>query len=242
MSRKISSVTQALVILGFDVIKGLILTTSVFDMIKLSIVGLWEHSLGSAAAAKVIATKVGQPDVEEVSMAALLHDLGKVVLTVQLPPETRDQITGLVEKKKISFYEAENEVLGFNHTQVGLWLSEHWKLPQNLAEPMYYHHEPEKAKDAQRQTAIVHLANIVIRARGFGFGGDPFVPRLSPAAWDIDYCQESIRRIRMLKCEACGHELEGKPCQSCEAVNPADAVYCAPANPVTIFNSYILIP
>ncbi|MBW1710775.1 MAG: HDOD domain-containing protein, partial [Deltaproteobacteria bacterium] len=113
MSRKISSVTQALVILGFDVIKGLVLTSSVFEMMKQSIVGLWEHSLGSAATARVIASRVGQPDVEEVSVAGLLHDLGKVVLSVQLENNIRDEIVELVEKKKISRYEAENEVLGF---------------------------------------------------------------------------------------------------------------------------------
>ncbi|MBW2092276.1 MAG: HDOD domain-containing protein [Deltaproteobacteria bacterium] len=185
MSRKISSITQALVILGFDVIKGLVLTSSVFEMMKQSIVGLWEHSIGSAATARVIASRVGQPDVEEVSVAGLLHDLGKVVLSVQLDAPVRDEIVRLVEEKKISRYEAENELLGFTHAQVGLWLAEHWKLPQSLAEPMFYHHQPEKARHAPEQTAIVHLANIIIRARGFGSGGDPYVPPLSRQAWEL---------------------------------------------------------
>jgi len=185
MSRKISSVTQALVILGFNVIKGLVLTTSVFEMIQHSIVGLWEHSLGAAAAARVIAARVGEAEVEEVSVAGLLHDLGKVVLTVQLEPEVRDQIFKLVEDKKISFMEAEQELLGFTHAQVGLWLAEHWKLPETLAEPMTYHHHPERARLAPLQTAIVHLADIVIRARGFGYGGDPYVPPLSGEAWKL---------------------------------------------------------
>ena len=185
MSRKISSVTQALVILGFDVIKGLVLTTSVFEMIKMSIVGLWEHSIGTAATARVIASKLGEGDAEEISVAGLLHDLGKVVLTVQLDSEIKDEIIGLVEKEQISFYEAEQKVLDFSHAQVGQWLAEHWKLPQSLAEPMCYHHQPERARFAERQTAVVHLADIIIRARGFGSGGDPFVPPLSQAAWEI---------------------------------------------------------
>ncbi|MBW2086075.1 MAG: HDOD domain-containing protein [Deltaproteobacteria bacterium] len=185
MSRKISSVTQALVILGFDVIKGLVLTSSVFEMMQKSIVGLWEHSIGSAATARVLANLVGQSEEEEVSVAGLLHDLGKVVMSVQLEDKARDEIVALVQKKKTSRYEAENEVLGFTHAQVGLWLAEHWKLPQSLAEPMCYHHQPEKARHAPKQTAIVHLANIIIRARGFGFGGDPYVPPLSKEAWEL---------------------------------------------------------
>jgi putative nucleotidyltransferase with HDIG domain len=185
MSRKISSVTQALVILGFNVIKGLVLTTSVFEMMQHSIIGLWEHSLGSAAAARVIAARLGQAEVEEISVAGLLHDLGKVVLTVQLEPEVRDAIFGLVDEKKISFREAEQEVLGLTHTQIGLWLAEHWKLPETLSEPMTYHHHPERARQAPLQTAVVHLADIIIRARGFGSGGDPYVPPLSEAAWKL---------------------------------------------------------
>jgi putative nucleotidyltransferase with HDIG domain len=181
-SRKISSITQALIILGFDVVKGLVLSTSVFDMMKKSMDGLWEHSIGCAAAAGVLAKKIGREDAEEVLLAGLLHDLGKVILILQLPEET-ERILALSREKGVSFYEAEKEILDFNHGDVGLWLAEHWNLPYNLAEPMRFHHQPERATIAPEQTALVHLANIIIRARGFGFGGDRFVPFLSHDAW-----------------------------------------------------------
>ncbi|MDY6851463.1 MAG: HDOD domain-containing protein [Thermodesulfobacteriota bacterium] len=184
MSRKISSITQALVILGFDVVKGLVLTSSVFEMMKQSMAGLWEHSVGCAAASGVIARRLGRPDAEEVLVAGLLHDLGKVVLSLEMPEEMA-VIMKEAQTKQISFYETEGEVLGFNHQDVGLWLSEHWNLPDNLSEPMRYHHQPERAVNAVQETAIVHLADIIIRAKGFGFGGDDFVPPLSAPAWKI---------------------------------------------------------
>ena len=184
MSRSISSITQALVILGFDVVKGLVLTSSVFDMIQKGMAGLWEHSIGCAAASGVIAKMMGREDAEEVLVAGLLHDLGKVVLTLQLAEET-DRVLKLAEEKGISFFEAEREVLDFTHGDVGLWLAEHWNLPDVLAEPMRFHHQPERARNAPEQTAIVHLANIVIRAQGIGFSGDRFVPGLSHQAWDL---------------------------------------------------------
>jgi putative nucleotidyltransferase with HDIG domain len=182
-SRKISSITQALIILGFDVVKGLVLTSSVFDMMKKSMAGLWEHSIGCAAAAGVVAKYLDRPDAEEILVAGLLHDLGKVVLSLQLPDEAA-QVQVLAEEKQISFYEAENEVLGFNHGEVGHWLAEHWNLPDNLSDPMRFHHQPERADLAPKQTAIVHLANIIIRARGVGYSGDRFVPELSHATFE----------------------------------------------------------
>ena len=87
------------------------------------------------------AAHLGRQDAEEVLLAGLLHDLGKVVLILQLPEETA-QVLEVCEKKQVSFYEAEKEVLDFNHGDVGLWLAEHWNLPLALAEPMRYHHQP----------------------------------------------------------------------------------------------------
>ncbi|MDR1577481.1 MAG: HDOD domain-containing protein [Deltaproteobacteria bacterium] len=183
MSRKISSISQALVILGFDVVKGLVLTSSVFDMIQKSMAGLWEHSIGCAAAAGAVATVLGRDDAEEILVAGLLHDLGKVVLALNLPDEMA------VVRKKIAsgpilFYEAENELLDFDHCDLGEWLAEHWNLPESLAEPMRLHHRPEKAVLRPERVAIVHIADIIIRAKGFGNAGDLLVPPISMAAWE----------------------------------------------------------
>ena len=180
---RISNVTHALIILGFDVVKGLVLSTSVFDMmLAKGLTGLWEHSLGCAVTAGVIARKIKHPDPEEVSVAGLLHDLGKVIIRIEVPEESL-LIEEMVEKKQISLYEAEEEILGFNHSLVGSWLSKKWNLPSALADPIAHHHKPSKSRSAPTQTAIVHVANILVRARGFGFGGDKLVPQIEAAAW-----------------------------------------------------------
>jgi HD-like signal output (HDOD) protein len=184
MSRKISSISQALIILGFEVVKGLVLTSSVFDMIQKSMAGLWEHSIGCAAASGVIASHLGRDDAEEVLVAGLLHDLGKVVLALNLPEEMK-LVRAKVEEEKLYFYEAENLILDFDHAEIGQWLAEHWNLPESLAEPMRFHHKPEKAVLKPEWTAIVHIADIITRAKGFGNGGDTLVPSMSMAAWEI---------------------------------------------------------
>ncbi|NVM23055.1 MAG: HDOD domain-containing protein [Desulfobacterales bacterium] len=180
---RISNVTHALIILGFDVVKGIVLSTSVFDMmLAKGLFGLWEHSLGCAVAAGVIAGRIEHPDPEEVSIAALLHDLGKVIIRIELPEES-SLIEEAVEKKGISVYEAEEDILGLNHATVGKWLSTKWNLPRTLGDPIAYHHAPGLAELAPKQTAIVHLADILIRARGFGSGGDNLVHQIDPKAW-----------------------------------------------------------
>ena len=184
MSRKIGSIAQALMILGFDVVKGLVLTSSVFDMIQKSMAGLWEHSIGCAAASGAVATALGRDDAEEILVAGLLHDLGKVVLALNMPAEMA-LIKGRVESDGLLFYEAECQVMDFHHGEIGQWLAEHWNLPESLAEPMRLHHNPEKAMLFPESTAIVHIADAIIRGWGFGYAGDPQVPPISRAAWEL---------------------------------------------------------
>jgi len=184
MSRKISSIAQALMILGFDVVKGLVLTSSVFDMIQKSMSGLWEHSIGCAAAAGAVAEALGRDDAEEILVAGLLHDLGKVVLALNLPGDL-ELIQEQTRSGRVFFHEAEAAVLNFHHGEIGQWLAEHWNLPDSLAEPMRLHHHPERAMICPEVTAIVHIADSVIRGWGFGYAGDALVPPISPAAWKL---------------------------------------------------------
>ena len=193
---RISSLRHALIILGFDAVKGLILSTSVFDaMLAGGFYGLWEHSMGCAVTAGVIARKTRDPNPEEISIAALLHDIGKVIIKTQLPEES-SRIDQVVEENQISTYEAEREILGFDHTTVGKWLCQGWNLPDKLADPIACHHQPDLSQFAKRQTAIAHVANALVRAIGFGFGGDSLVPRINPAAWEmLDLSDSLVKEI-----------------------------------------------
>jgi putative nucleotidyltransferase with HDIG domain len=183
-ARKVSSISQALLVLGFDVVKGLVLTSGVSDLIRKSMKGLWEHSLAVAAASGVVARRLKYKDAEEMLLAGLLHDLGKVVLATEMPRETR-AVIDRAAADGITFYEAERRMGDFDHGDVGAWLAEHWNLPPGLADPIEHHHQPERAENAPEAAAVVHLADLLVRALGIGFAGDSFVPPLSPAAWDL---------------------------------------------------------
>jgi HD-like signal output (HDOD) protein len=181
---RIASVSHAVVVLGLSVVKGLALGASVFDMMKAAGMDhLWRHSLGVAMVAHLLATRVGHKNPEELFVAGLLHDLGKVVIYVKLP-EAASNIARAMQERDLSMLEAESEVLELTHAEVAGWLAAAWHLPTVLKEPIMYHHRPMLATAAPLQTAIVHVADVLVKAMGCGSSGDDVVPALSQEAWD----------------------------------------------------------
>ncbi|HUT26105.1 MAG TPA: HDOD domain-containing protein [Sumerlaeia bacterium] len=182
---RISTINHALVLLGFNVVKGIVLSAAIIDYMDDSLISLWQHSLGVAAASDKIARAVGADEPEEISTAGLLHDLGKVILSVEMPLEYR-KVVAETARAEISFVEAEANVLGgLTHCQIAGWLAEEWNLPPRLREPITLHHKPTLAEFAPTATTVVHLANVIARALQFGSGGDPFVPPLDPGVFKV---------------------------------------------------------
>ncbi|MFO7760033.1 MAG: HDOD domain-containing protein [Thermodesulfobacteriota bacterium] len=182
--QKISSLTSAIILLGFNVIKSLIISSSIFELMEEQDIELWEHSLACAVACNVLAKHLGVSDPEEISTAGLIHDIGKVSIKMGLP-EAYAEIGRFSEKKGVSRYKAEQAVLGLNHAEAGGWLAKNWNLPAKLREPVTFHHTPAQVKDEKMATTIVHFSNIIVRGMGYGHGPDIWVPPLDKQAWDM---------------------------------------------------------
>jgi putative nucleotidyltransferase with HDIG domain len=178
----VSRVSEALLMLGSVVTRSIVLSASVFDPHAVRLRGFFEHSIGCAAAAGALArvTERGHP--EELAAAGLLHDLGKVVLYKELP-DVFEEIVARATSERRSFRALEHELLGIDHGDIAAWLMERWRFPPVLAEPIVFHHAPGRAVVARDETAIVHVANVLVRALGYGSGGDPMIGSIDPSAW-----------------------------------------------------------
>jgi putative nucleotidyltransferase with HDIG domain len=204
---RISSVSHGVVLLGLTVVKGLLLGVSVFELMQETMVGLWEHSIGCATVARIIARKKGVKEFEEVAVAGLLHDIGKVILILLYPQEYRQAIAG-AEKQRIVISEVEREAFGVNHSNVGTWLAKKWNFPRSLIEMIEYHHKPHAAKAAPLEVSIIHIADIIVRARGFGYAGDAMIPLINAKAWETVGLTEADLRSVLAEMESPMEDVE----------------------------------
>ena len=187
---RISTVTHAIVILGFATVKNMILTASVLnyfatkgDKGAFDVEKFWQHSVSVGAAAKSIAQYKGIKEEEEYFIAGLLHDIGKVILN-QYSMTDMVKIMKVVIEKKCLFFDAEKEVLGITHQDVGGWLAGEWNFPKSLRYSIEYHHYPPAAKEHSKMASVVHMADILVRAMGVGSGGDRKIPMINSKAWE----------------------------------------------------------
>lgn len=197
---RISSITQALLLLGLNVARGVLLGVSMIEIMQGSIVGLWEHSVGCGIVAGIVAKKKGLKDWQEASVAGLLHDIGKVLLNLKFP-DTYKQALVNAGSSDIFIADAEREVFGVTHAEVGAWIGKKWNFPSGLVEQMTYHHKPHMSKHYGLHTAIVHFSDILIRGRGFGFGGDNLVPPVDEAAWRLLNLSDTDIRETLIETE-----------------------------------------
>lgn len=188
---RVSTISNAMILLGVNVVKSLALSSSIFEIMEKNSVGLWEHSLGVGVAANLLARRLKLPECEEIATAALLHDIGKVIVSLKCS-EAEKEILKLVRDRGIYILEAEREVIDTDHAEVGGWLAKSWFLPDKLSEPIAYHHDVAKSENHRIKTSVVHIADILIKASGFGNSGDQHVPKIQQIAWDTLRLNEQI--------------------------------------------------
>jgi len=191
LSRRVDSVQQAIVLLGANTLKNVVISASVFkalggssrdDAFKRE--AFWQHSIGCGMIARFLGKKVGCGREEEGFISGIIHDIGKVVLD-QYFHTYLIEVLGKVRSANLSFYQAETEILGTTHAEIGSALAEIWSLPVNLVEVIAFHHDFRSDAQNSRLVALVQISDMLVRKNGVGSGGDDLIPEVDPLAWQV---------------------------------------------------------
>ncbi len=181
---KVSSVRQAMTLLGWKRLVQLVMTLCMSTLMKKPVPGydlpqgeLWRHSIAVSIAAENIVKMLGLPDVDEVFTAALLHDVGKLILGGFVKKDL-EFIEDMVSKG-FSFDVAEHIILGTNHAEVGSHILKQWSFPDELINAVGWHHNPESCENYCMLSDIVHIANNLGQMIGAGRGREEFRSELS---------------------------------------------------------------
>ena len=187
-ARRISSLQDAIVILGFKVLQSLAMTAAVAPLLKTPIVGyeieqdgLWQHSILTGIAAKSICKRLKLPHGDAAFTAGLLHDIGKIIISIYVQ-QLGDYMLERVNIAQLSYVELEEKIIGFSHATVGGFAAKGWNLPNDLVECISFHHSPKDAKENVTLASVVHVANALANTLGVGGGVDSFLNPLQPEA------------------------------------------------------------
>jgi len=160
---KISSIPQAVKMLGTNAVKNLALSFSIIDKFKnidngFNYTQFWKNSLTTAVAAKVISETILPHMAEDAFFIGLLTDIGILTCNECIP----DQYSLVIKErtiKKCSFQEAEDQILGFNHMDIGAHILEEWGLPNSFSHSIRWHHYPENT-DSQENIILIRLLHV----------------------------------------------------------------------------------
>lgn len=160
---EITSVKRALLFLGFKSVREMILTSYFVGAFKgrgesFDIKTFWMHSFSVGAVSQCIAGMVGYHDTEKANLVGIIHDIGKVFLGHYFKDEYGGMLA-MISGQPYSTYEAEVEVFGTSHCEVGLCLAQRWNFPPAYCDIISYHHTSELATEDPLLTAIVSLAD-----------------------------------------------------------------------------------
>jgi putative nucleotidyltransferase with HDIG domain len=188
--KKISTLDFAIMVLGFDSLKEILISVSLISAFKKKVdkyfnsKEFWEHSLASGIAARTLARQLGYRISGESFIAGLLHDIG-ILVTHQYFYEDYKRIVETVTEGKATFEDTEQAVLFATHGEIGGWLAERWNLPDQLIEAIKFHHRPELAERNPQLTALIHFVDYLCHKLGIGSLSYEKVETYSPEALKI---------------------------------------------------------
>ena len=186
----VETVAEALSLIGLEQMKQLLtgsLVMEYFENIPASSVNMktfWEHSIATGIAAKILSIQRRATEPELFFVSGLIHDIGRLVIYLKLPQESREILETYEKNNAVPLYEIEKNVIGFDHGDIGGELLKKWDFPIKLVEAVRYHHRPKYSEVHFSEAALINTANFVVNAIGIGSSGEKLVPPFDARAWE----------------------------------------------------------
>ena len=188
--REISSVREAIVRLGTGTVLGLLIgswsstaTQEAIEGYDLPAGALWERSVAVGVGVDLLAEEIGLGKWPYAFTAGLLHDIGKLVLGAFVEVDAV-AIVELAYEQEIPFDQAEREILGIDHAEVGAMLLQKWGLPERLSDACRWHHRPDEYRGEAPVVDLIHVADFMCSGAGIGSGHDGLNYRSSASAME----------------------------------------------------------
>lgn len=200
--REISTINQAIMTIGFKTLKGIIVAATLkqlnrkFGPVEKMI---WENSTCTSIAARLTATALKKPYVEELFLFGLLHDLGKLVLMRQIPKEFEEVVKKTKNGK--TFVEVEQQSFGFAHPLIGALVAKKWNFSPDTCQAILHHHDeiPIKVEnELQEKTLIIEFADCLSHLCGFGHeeGYPDLLPKAQKLSSILGLKEEEIESLK----------------------------------------------
>ena len=173
MHRKVTTIDYAILVLGHSEIKNVVSVLSMLESFKnktdryLDQKKFWIHSFLTGIASRRFAEDFDFPNEGEAFIAGFLHDLG-ISIIHKFFHSSFIEILNQVKEMNLTYQEAELNVLGMTHSQIGHYLTEKWDFPAPLCDAILYHHNPESSANNKPLASIIHLADYMTRRLKIG--------------------------------------------------------------------------
>lgn len=178
LRQPVGSLRDAVVFLGLNQLLEILLRGIAGSMMGKEVAGydleageLWKHSVSAALLSQIIARRIKREPSPLLFTAALIHDIGKVMLNSYVA-EQYQNIKELVQSRNIAFLEAEKEVLGINHAELSALIIEQWNFPDEIIQAIRFHHTPLSATSGHDYVYQIYLCDLVAIMSGIGGGID----------------------------------------------------------------------
>lgn len=190
LATEVDDIRRALTFIGTTAAHHLVLSTALLTVFRdlplgaVSMRSFWEHGLACGVAARLIARQGGQANPEHAYLAGLLHDIGRLPLYILEPLDMGAALQAHRERQG-HLHDLEQQYLGIDHTELGAILLAHWQLPEVFHSAVSDHHAPWRASRSSTETAVVHVADLIVNSLKLGTSGTRWVPALDDGAWRL---------------------------------------------------------